>query len=65
MIVIHTVLSKCGRRASIASDARTQRAETLICKQHILFIVQACLTGKILNLACQHHESHPNCDLIA
>lgn len=48
-----------------AFNASTQRAETLIFKHHILFIVQACLIGKILNLAGQHHESHPDRDFIA
>lgn len=61
MIVIHTVFLKCGRGARGGFECQP-RAETLVFKHHILFIVRACLTGKILHLACQDHGSRPECD---
>lgn len=63
MTVIHTVLSKCGRRARRGFSCQ-HREQTLIFKHHILFIVRACLRGKILNLACQHQRVVPTVILL-
>lgn len=40
------------------------RKQTRIFKHHILFIVRACLRGKILNLACQHQRVVPTVILL-
>lgn len=64
MTVIHTVLSKCGRRARRGFHASTQRGDTHFQTSHS-FYSTGMPQRENIELGLPAPESRPNCDFIA